>query len=260
MAPQREWFEKDYYKVLGVASTASDKEISRAYRKLAKELHPDATPAPRTASRRSPRPTRSWAIPTSARSTTRSAASDRWPGDSAVPAASVAAASVDPEAGPSGSRTWATWGTSLAASSGAEGPGDGVPGSPARSRRRDGAAPVLQGRRPRGDHVGQRSPGGDVPYVQRHGRQARHLRAHLRALRWPGCAGRQPGSVLPRHHLPGLQRPGNRGRRSVPDLPWLGDGAACPQDPGADPTGRRGRPAHPGEGQRGSGPRVGPAG
>ena len=28
MAPQREWFEKDYYKVLGVVSTATDKEIT----------------------------------------------------------------------------------------------------------------------------------------------------------------------------------------------------------------------------------------
>jgi molecular chaperone DnaJ len=44
MAVQREWFEKDYYKVLGVVSTASDKEITRAYRKLAKEHHPDANP------------------------------------------------------------------------------------------------------------------------------------------------------------------------------------------------------------------------
>src|SRR5580693_4738039 len=44
MAAQREWFEKDYYKVLGVVSTASDKEITRAYRKLAKEHHPDANP------------------------------------------------------------------------------------------------------------------------------------------------------------------------------------------------------------------------
>ena len=33
MAPQREWFEKDYYKVLGVSESASDKEISRSYRK-----------------------------------------------------------------------------------------------------------------------------------------------------------------------------------------------------------------------------------
>ena len=44
MAAQREWFEKDYYKVLGVVPTASDKEITRAYRKLAKEHHPDANP------------------------------------------------------------------------------------------------------------------------------------------------------------------------------------------------------------------------
>ena len=44
MAPQREWFEKDYYKTLGVASTATDKEITRAYRKLAKQYHPDANP------------------------------------------------------------------------------------------------------------------------------------------------------------------------------------------------------------------------
>ena len=41
MAAQREWFEKDYYKVLGVSNTATDKEITRAYRKLAKQYHPD---------------------------------------------------------------------------------------------------------------------------------------------------------------------------------------------------------------------------
>ena len=42
MAAQREWFEKDYYKVLGVAEDASAKEITKAYRKLARTYHPDA--------------------------------------------------------------------------------------------------------------------------------------------------------------------------------------------------------------------------
>lgn len=44
MAPQREWFGKDYYKALGVSKTATDKEITRAYRKLAKQYHPDSHP------------------------------------------------------------------------------------------------------------------------------------------------------------------------------------------------------------------------
>src|SRR2546425_1115130 len=42
MAAQREWFEKDYYKALGVSSTATEKEIKAAYRKLSKQYHPDA--------------------------------------------------------------------------------------------------------------------------------------------------------------------------------------------------------------------------
>src|SRR5213593_2814124 len=41
---QREWFERDYYQMLGVPETATDKDIRRAYRKLAKEHHPDANP------------------------------------------------------------------------------------------------------------------------------------------------------------------------------------------------------------------------
>lgn len=40
----REWLERDYYNTLGVARNASDQDIKRAYRKLAKRHHPDANP------------------------------------------------------------------------------------------------------------------------------------------------------------------------------------------------------------------------
>jgi molecular chaperone DnaJ len=44
VAVQADWLEKDLYAVLGVAEDADTKALSRAYRKLARELHPDTHP------------------------------------------------------------------------------------------------------------------------------------------------------------------------------------------------------------------------
>jgi molecular chaperone DnaJ len=43
MASQ-DWFEKDFYKILGVAKDAPEAEIKKVYRKLARQFHPDSNP------------------------------------------------------------------------------------------------------------------------------------------------------------------------------------------------------------------------
>lgn len=48
MASQ-DWFEKDFYKVLGVSKDVSDSDLKKTYRKLARKYHPDSNPGDKAA-------------------------------------------------------------------------------------------------------------------------------------------------------------------------------------------------------------------
>ena len=162
MAPQREWFEKDYYKTLGVSATATAKEITSAYRKLAKKHHPDTNPGHEETFKEI------------------SAAYDVL-GDADKRKEYDEVRTLGPAAGrfgggfPGGGlrrrrRTFRVedagdLGDLFGGLFGRGRRGGSGHRSPAGRRRRDRAAPLLRGRGPRGDHLGQRDHRRPVPHL-----------------------------------------------------------------------------------------------
>ena len=250
MAPQRDWYTTDYYKVLGVSDKATDKELRHAYRKLAKDFHPDSRPG----------------------------------SEEKFKAVSAAYDVLgDPEKrkeydevrrlGPL---------SNLGGFGGSQSGGGGtfnfriddlsdIFGGLFGRAGRGGAHDV--GKRPEAGRA--RSRGRAAPFVRggrgggRHDRQRRE-RDTLLDLRWVGLATwehacgvpplqrarspeRQPGHVLALLAVPRLPGPGDPYRRPLPGLQRHGSRAAPTPGQGQDP--RRGgrRPTHPRERARGAG-------
>ena len=193
MTAQREWFEKDYYKVLGVAPSATDKEITKAYRKLAKEHHPDANPG------------------SEERFKEISAAYDVL-GDAEKRKEYDEVRTHGPIGGGFGTPGGGTFraedmGDLSDLFGGLFGSGTRrPPGAPAWRRHGGAAALVLRGCGARRHHVGQRADRGALLELSWQRGGARHLVAHLPALRGVGQPQRQPRPVLAEHRVSGLHR------------------------------------------------------
>ena len=251
MAPQREWYTTDYYKTLGVSDKATDKELRRAYRKLAKQFHPDSNPG------------------SEERFKEISAAYDVL-GDPEKRKEYDEVRRLGPLSGLGGF-----------------GGGSGTPGNGNFNFRVEDLSDIFGGLFGRGGRGGGRGTPGSGPRRGHDLEAELHLSFQeavdgavttvnvTSGMRCATCggSGSRPGTVpvvCPRcnglgvlndnqgHVLAVLAVPGVPGtrdqdRRSLPDVPRLGPRAAPTPGQGPHPRRRRGRPANPGEGPRRAG-------
>ena len=247
MAPQREWFEKDYYAVLGVQSGASDKEIQRAYRKLAKQYHPDANQGDAAAEERFKEISAAHEVLGDADKrkeydeVREMVASGVGPGSfgggfggGGFPGGFQGQTINFEDIGGLGDLLGGLFG----------GGGGGRRGG--RRRARSGGTAARRGSRgralsrlprrgARGHDVGEPHRGGAVLGVRRQRREAGHVPRDVRDLRRHRRGGRRPGSVLVLEGVPDLRwaRPDRQGQVQALQGTWhrgpaaRGEGAAC---------------------------------
>src|SRR5213083_2721153 len=203
---RREWFDKDYYQVLGVAKNASQAEIKKAYRKLAQQYHPDANAGDKSAEERFKEISAAYDV-----------VGDEEKRAQYDQVRDMAASGFGAGGFPGGGRPGPGGPVQRV-----HRPGPGAAGRRPRRRPRDRGSGLLRRRHARdhrpGAHPGPRA----LPHLRWVGRGARDDSRHLSSVRWARIGQRQPG-VLPDvadlSSVPG-RRP-DRGA-SLPDMSRFG--------------------------------------
>ena len=245
---RREWFDKDYYQVLGVPKNASQADIKKAYRKLAQQFHPDANPGNKDAEERFKE--------ISAANDVLSDEEKRKSYDRVREMGAAGYGQGAPGAGAGG----------RAASAGPGGvryeTADFDIGDLLRGFRHRGRPQPERQQRPQrgadlettvevsfeeamtGTTVPVRITGPAVCHTC-HGSGAEPGTNPITCptCRWLGLRQREPGVLLDGAAVPGLPRKRPHHRAPVSDLPRVGSGAAHAEVPGEDPRGREGRRA-----------------
>ena len=258
----KDFLEKDYYKALGVAKDASQGEIKKAYRKLARELHPDKNPGDAKAEARFKEVSEAYGV-LSDESRRREYDEARSLFGSGMPGGGFPGG-FRPGGGGAGGTTFDL--NDLFGQGGAranQGAGGGLgdlfgglfggrggahsgPGRLGRrrprGRRRDRGDARLPGGRARGDRPAAAGQPGRLPHLRRHRRPAGHRAAAVPDLPGRRSGHPQPGRVRVQRAVPGVPRDRVGHRRAVPGLPGQRGDHPDPHDHRADP-GRRGRRA-----------------
>ena len=102
MASQ-DWVEKDFYKILGVSKDASDADIKKAYRKLARTHHPDTNSGDAASEKKFKDVSEAYSVLSIRRNASNTTRSGRW---AAAPASAPEARGAPVGRGPAASRTF----------------------------------------------------------------------------------------------------------------------------------------------------------
>ena len=246
----------DLYKTLGVGKNASDEEIKKAYRKLARQYHPDANPGDTKAEERFKEIQEAYDVlsdPDKRKAVRRAAACS---------AASAAGGGFDPAA----SGGVGGFGDILSDLFGggrrpAAACADARPAAAQRGRDLETEVALSFEQAIEGAQVSVAVPTSSaVPDLPRHRRQARHRADGLPRLPGPRRRDRGPGAVLDLAAVLALRRQRHGHRGPVPDLRRQRRDAHGQALPRQDPRRRaRGQP-HPARRQGRAGRRGGPPG